>query len=117
VATAEQLNEALPDLPVCKVLKLMDGAVGAVTLRVLSGMHMPALEELRLQRLVVGDDDEDDGEAAAAALELAWLAQLPALRKVVVGYHPGDGFDAVRQTMHGLLASKPWVQVFRWECP
>jgi hypothetical protein len=31
VATLEQLNEALPDLPVCKVLQLESGAVGAVT--------------------------------------------------------------------------------------
>jgi hypothetical protein len=78
-------------------------------------MHMPALEELRLHVSVVSlADDCDDGEAAVAAaeLELAWLAQLPALKKVAIGDTNNRGLDyAVWQTVCGLLASKPWVQV------
>jgi hypothetical protein len=56
--------------------------------------------------------DEVGEQAAAAALQLGWVAQLPALKRVVLRHHLNQEFAAaVRQAMRGLLALKPWVQV------
>jgi hypothetical protein len=134
VVTLEHLNETLPNLPVCRVLQLKGGAVGAITLRVLSAVNMPVLEELHLQGRFVGDD-EDDGEAAA--LELAWLPQLPAaLRKVAIGtprlWISGGEAELARQaglgagvlkgkalgnTRYGVFGAGGWTGQRTSECP
>jgi hypothetical protein len=110
VVTEEQFCEVLPDLHVCTDLALPAGTMGLGTLRVLSGTLLPALQELTLGgRLLVPGDVQP---------QLAWLAALPALRKVRIDTShvnevaDGDDLEEVlQQAVISCLAGRPKVRI------
>jgi hypothetical protein len=100
LATDAPFCEVLPDLPVCRVLRLLGQAVERETLSMLSGTHMPELEELSLTGQLVLCE-------AQPLLELGWLAALPALWRLAMS----GCCEELRQAVLGLLEGRPGVAV------
>lgn len=98
VGTSDEFGEALPDLPACRQLSLF-GMVGPDTLCMLSRTKLPALQELRMgaKHMVPS--------AQHPELELAWLAELPALRSLEMK----GASQGVQSRVRSLFAGRPGV--------
>ncbi len=99
-------HEALPrELPVCKHLGLLGGAVSWHTLQLLRCCSLPQLEELELD---LADDVSVQALAVTAEADLGWLRELQQL-KVFCMYSGGD--HALGEVLREMLPQSVDLQI------